>query len=271
MAEDRKGGSSARDWFPEPGTVVPDPVAAARLAMKPARPSRFYKTASIAPGETGGFRVLLDGRSVRTPGRKPVTVASEAAARLIAAEWDAQGAQIDPSIMPATRIVNSAIDGVADNMDAVQAEIVAYAGTDLTCYRAADPARLVAWQDAAWNPVLGWLRDAHGALFVQVQGIQHAPQPEAALAAVERLIAGIDDPVALAALHVMTTLTGSALIALAVAIGPFDAAGGWAAAHADELYQEEVWGADEEAGERRTLRERNFLAACALWQALQSG
>jgi chaperone required for assembly of F1-ATPase len=267
MAEERKGG--VRDWFPEPGTAVPDPVAAARLGMKPVRPARFYTDVTVGPGEGGGQRILLDGRPIRTPGRRRVEVASEAAARLIAAEWDAQGVEIDPAAMPATRIVNSAIDGVADNMQAVRAEVVAYAGTDLTCYRAADPERLVGCQNAAWNPVLDWMRDDHGALFVQVQGIQHAPQPQAAIAAVARLVDTIDDPVALAALNVMTTLTGSALIALAVAHGRLDVTEGWAAAHADELYQEELWGADEEAIERRALRERDFRAAEALWSALR--
>jgi chaperone required for assembly of F1-ATPase len=269
MAEERKPASGARDWFPEPGTAVPDPVAAARLAMKPARPARFYMDVSVAAGEAGGFRVLLDGRPIRTPGRRAVELGSEAAARLIAAEWQAQAAEIDPATMPATRIANSAIDGVSDAMEAVRAEIVAYAGTDLVCYRAADPARLVACQEAAWNPVLDWIREAHGALFVQVQGIRHAEQSQAALDVVARLVGDVGDPVALAALNVMTTLTGSALIALAVAHGRLDAAAGWAAAHADELYQEEVWGADEEASVRRSLRERDFLAAHALWRALQ--
>ena len=59
----------------------------------------------------------------------------------------------------------------------------------------------------------------------------------------------------------MTTLTGSALLALAVAEGFLDAPGAWKAAHVDEDFQMRAWGADDEALARRERRWREMEAA----------
>ena len=184
-------------------------------------------------------------------------------AEALAAEWQGQGERIDPATMPLTRIANSAIDRVAGEMAPVRAEIVKYAGSDLVCYRGEGPASLVAAQEAAWDPVLAWAREALGARFVLAEGIIAVEQPAESLAAVDTALAGLD-PLRLAAVHVVTTLTGSALIALAVlngALGPEEA---WAAAHVDEDWQMEQWGRDEMALARRAARWRDMQAAALI-------
>jgi len=180
---------------------------------------------------------------------------------LIAAEWAAQGETIEPMSMPATRLANSAIDGVAATLSETKAEIARYAEADLVCYRADAPAALVAQQAAAYDPVVAWAREALGTRFVTTVGVAHVAQPEAALAAARAAVEAYADPFAVAALHVMTSLTGSLMIALMAAKGALSADAAWRAAHVDEDFQISRWGEDEEGKSRRGARWRDFEAA----------
>lgn len=248
-----------------------DPLRAVQNDMKRALPKRFYKEATVAPRD-GVYAVLLDGRAVRTPAGGALALPTEAAARLVAAEWAAQGEQIDPQAMPVTRLVNSALDGVARDLPGVVADIVKYAGSDLVCYRAGEPEGLVAAQAAAWDPVLAFAREKFGARFILAEGVMFAAQPDHAIAAFSRAVDAIaaepDAVPRIAALHSLTTLTGSALIALMVAHGALGVAEAWAAAHVDEDWQMKLWGADEEALAKRAQRFVDVKAAADLWTAL---
>ncbi len=249
---------SDQDWFGAGST--PDPLRAARAGTRPALPKRFYREAAVQAGE-GGFGLVLDGRPARTPAKNPLAVAEPALAEALAAEWNAQGEVIDPARMPLTRLVNSAIDGVATRREAVAEDIAAYAGSDLVVYRAGDPLRLVEEQARAWDPVLAWMHDVHGAHFILSEGVMHVQQPPGALAVVRTAVDRITSPVALAGLHTATTLTGSVLIALMLADRALTPDAAWAAAHVDEDYQASVWGRDAEAEARRALRRAEFDAA----------
>jgi chaperone required for assembly of F1-ATPase len=255
--------TDSRDWFPSDDE--PNPMRAAQAGMKPALPKRFYKEAGVEERD-GAFLLTLDGRTAKTPSKQALAVPTRALAEAMAAEWAGQGAEIDPSTMPITRIVNSAIDGVTPRQGEVIDDLVRYAGSDLIYYRVSEPARLVQSQDSAWNPILDWARDAHGARFTLGEGVMHVAQPDEAVGAVRRAIEQIRSPFALAALHVMTTLSGSVLIALAHASRQLDVEQAWAAAHVDELYQESVWGEDYEAMERRRRREADFRAASEVYR-----
>jgi chaperone required for assembly of F1-ATPase len=249
--------------FGAAGQRQPDPVAAAQSGMRNALPKRFYENAAVLERD-GLFHVALDGRTARTPARNPLAVGSRTVAEALAAEWQAQLARIDPAVMPLTRLVNSALDGVADQHEAVRAEIVRYAGSDALCYRAGEPQELVERQDALWNPILRETEAALGARFVLAQGVMFAQQPETTLAAITRRVADISAPLALAGAHTVMTLTGSTILMLALADGWLDADAVWAAAHCDEDYQIEIWGQDEEAAERRVIRRAEFDAAVLL-------
>lgn len=226
-------------------------------------PKRFYERVSVEPRE-GAFVVLLDGRELRTPARARLALPARGLAEAVAREWEAQGASIDPATMPLTRLVNSALDGVAREAEAVRADIVRYAGSDLVCYRAGDPQRLVEAQAARWDPVLAWAGEALGARFILAEGVMFTAQPEPALARMRAAVEAVPAPLTLAALHVATTLTGSALIALALAHGHLTADEAWDAAHVDEDVQMEIWGQDAEAMERRAGRRADFDAAATL-------
>lgn len=268
MSKDHRSDFTA-DWFGDgQDPAAYDPVRSARGAMKTKLPKRFYKDVASAV-QDGAHVVLLDGRPARTKSRALLAVPNAEAAALLVAEWGAQVDVIDPSTMPTTRMVHTAIDHVADAFEAVLADILNYARTDATCYRAADPVALVALEAQHWDPVLAYMRDIYGARFVLSEGIAHVAQPESAIDALETRLRRITGPIALAALHVLTTISGSALIAIAVADGLLDADSGYDAGDVDADYEVSVWGTDEEATERRANRLRDFRAAVALFRALE--
>ena len=242
------------------GASGKDPMRAAQANMRPAPVKRFYKAVEVGEAD-GRHALLLDGRGARTPGRNPLAAKSRALMLEAAAEWERQHETIDPAKMPLTRLLNSAIDGVAHTMAETRADILGYAGSDLLCYRAEEPDTLVARQAHAFDPVLRWAADSLGARLNVTTSVMHVAQPPEALAAIGAELDTYEDPVAVAALSVMTTLTGSALLALAVARGFLSAEAAWQAAHVDEDFQAERWGADAEAMARREARWREFEAA----------
>ena len=187
-----------------------DPMRAAQANMRPEPVRRFYKTVEVREAD-GRHALTLDGRGARTPGRNPLAAASRPLMLRVAEEWARQGETLDPADMPITRLLNSAIDGVARTMEETRAEIVRYAGSDLLCYRAEEPELLAERQRLAFDPVLDWAARTLGARFALTAGVTHIEQPPETLAAVRAAVDRFDDPAALAALSVVTTLTGSAL------------------------------------------------------------
>ena len=246
-----------------------DPIAMARRDLKKALPKRFYKVVTTAPVE-GGFGLLLDGKPVRTPGKASLVLPTEALADSVALEWSAQTDLIEPDSMPLTKLANTAIDGVARNLEGTIAEVAKFAETDLVCYRAGTPDALVAAQAAYWDPILDFARDTLGARFILSEGIVYVEQPASARLVVRRAVEAIAfgeaGAMRLAALSVMTSLTGSVLAALAVAMGAMTVDVAWDAAHVDEDFQARMWGADAEATARRERRWTDMKAAADLYR-----
>jgi chaperone required for assembly of F1-ATPase len=238
------------------------PVKPKRLGQEPIRPplpKRFYKEVAVATIESG-YTVHLDGRAIKTPKKSALIVPTRALAAAMAAEWQAQGKLVDPETMPLTRLANTALDAVTRELAAVRADIVAFAGTDALCYRADAPSELVALQTACWDPILAWAAQDLGATLQVTSAIQHKPQSPIALAAVAKTLDSFD-AWQITALHVMTTLTGSAVLALAVGHHHLAVEQAWTAAHIDEDWQALRWGADEEAQTRRAYRLSQIQAA----------
>jgi len=258
-----------RDIFEEIFINQPlDPMESARKGARPRLSKRFYKSAHVGEGGADGFPVLLDGKPVRTPARRPLAAPTRALAETIAREWDAQGDMVDPTTMPLTRLVNAIIDGVGEQHAAVAEEIVQYLGSDLVCYRADAPEGLVERQTQAWDPLLAWARDDLGARFVLAEGVMHMAQPREAIDAARRVIPADVNNVKniwrLGALSSIVTLTGSALLALALAEGAIEPEAAWLAAHVDEDWQMSQWGRDDMALARRVYRRAEFDAAVAV-------
>lgn len=245
----------------------PDPVKRAQNQMKTPLAKRFYDKVDVRE-QPEGYAVHLDGKPVRTPGKAMLLLPTEGAAKLVADEFSAQGENIDLVTMPVMRLANTAIDGVATDTQAVLEDILRFSSSDLLCYRADAPERLVERQSEAWDPVLDWARSQLGARFFLAEGVMHVEQPRETIAAIGVHLRQREQPMKLAALHVMTSITGSALLALAVEAGELDVEAAWLAAHVDEDWNAEQWGEDFEAAARRAARKRDFTAAADLLGAL---
>jgi chaperone required for assembly of F1-ATPase len=242
-----------------------NPVEVTRRGARPTLRQRFYANAGIS-AVAEGHAVRLDDKPVLTPGRRVLAAPLPALAAAIAAEWDAQREVVDPGKMPLTRLANVTIDGVAQRPGPVVAEIAKYLASDLLLYRAADPSGLVERQRLRWDPILAWAAETFGACFRPTEGITHVTQPEEALKAAEAAIP--TDPWRLGAVHSVTTLTGSALLALALAHGRLSANEVWEGANVDEDWNMEQWGRDEQALERRSFRFAELEAAATVLRCM---
>lgn len=227
---------------------------------------KFYKTASAKKGKDG-FEVHLDGKPLKTPLKENLSIPTRELARLIAAEWQAQGDIITPDTLPLTRLANTAQDVTLNNFDKVLDEVVAFAAHDLLCYRTGEPKGLHKQEAALWDPYLAWAKNAHGISLQIAHGISPVEQDKAALKKLARRLHGLS-PFMLAALHNATTLTGSVILALALAEGFTKADDIWRAAHVDEDFQVAKWGKDVEAENMRSLRRKLFDAVSVFMNAL---
>ncbi len=246
---------------------TPGGARISREAVAPVLPKRFYKMAATGTDDTGNITILLDGRPVRTPKRQLLAVPTAALGDTIAAEWSAQGETIDPTTMPLTRTANTAIDGIVGREREIHDDIVEYIGNDLICYRAEAPRELVAIQNAAWDPVLEWIAQAFATRLRTTAGIMPIEQD---IVDVARIASALSRETAfsLAPLHIMTTLTGSALLTIAYRKGFMKPEAVWTATHVDEDWQIAQWGADAEAMERREKRWAEFQAAARFLELL---
>ena len=235
-----------------------DPEEAVRQSTRGPRRKRFYTTAGITSAPDG-FGIVLDDKPIRTPSGRPLLAPTREIAEAIAAEWAAQTDIINPMTMPLTRLANSVIEAVADRVEAVVDDVAKYFESDLLFYRAGHPDSLVEREARHWDPVVFWAAETLGAHFILAEGIMHVRQPDQAVAAARSALPL--EPWRIAALHVVTTLTGSALLALALLHGRLDEDQVWSAAHVDEDWNSEQWGVDEEVTARRAARLTDFKAA----------
>lgn len=230
---------------------------------------RFYKEASIDAGD-GGYCVLLDGRPMRTPAKSVLVVPTLALAEAIAAEWREvpENAEINVTHLSLTRLAATGIDRVATQRARVIEDTAKYAGSDLLCYRATDPADLVASQNEIWQPLLDWAAERYGARLTVASGVSFVTQPAESLAAFEAAIARHTD-MALSALFNLTHISGSVVIALAVSEKRLTAEQAFAAGQLDELYQIEKWGEDPIAKERHEGIRKDLAAGARFLDLLQ--
>ncbi|WP_062226431.1 ATP12 family chaperone protein [Aureimonas frigidaquae] len=233
----------------------------------PELPKRFYAQAT-AVETAGGHQVHLDGRALRTPGKAVIQLSAQETAQETAAEWAAQGERIDPSTMPMTRLVNTIVDGVVPDPAAIRDDLSRYVETDLLVYRAEGPEGLCRRQSEGWDPILAWAQERIGGPFHMATGVMHVAQPPQTLERFRAILSQTSDPFRVAALHQMTTLTGSAILALAVAEERVTGADAFELAHVDEDWNISLWGDDAEAAARRAARRADMLVAERLYRQM---
>jgi chaperone required for assembly of F1-ATPase len=225
---------------------------------------RFYEHVSVAPAE-GGFAVLLDGRPVQTPAKNRLALPTSALAEVIAEEWRGQGEEIKPVSMPFLRLADTVIDGIIANPAPVVDAVMRFADNDLLCYRADTP-QLAARQAAGWDPMLDWAARRHGADLAVADGLNHIDQPAEALEKLRARVAGFG-AYELAALHVAASITGSLVLALALAEGEITPVRAFELSRIDEAFQAETWSQDHEAQVRAAALAREIDVAAAFMTA----
>jgi chaperone required for assembly of F1-ATPase len=228
---------------------------------------RFWTNADVV--EAGdGFGIALDSKTVKTPARAELVVPSRALADAIAAEWNSTGETIEPRAMPLTGLANAAIDRVGPDRQRFAAGIARYAESDLTCYRAEGPTKLVARQAESWDALLGWARRRYDVDFACVQGVMHVAQPDETLRKIGHAVAALDD-FALAGLSPLVSIGGSLVAGLAVLEEAIPVETAWEAVSLDDRWQLEQWGADEEAEAMLDTRRGDFMAAARFLDLLR--
>lgn len=228
-------------------------------------PKRFWQKAEVVP--TGDqFAIALDGRPVNTPSRRQLVVPTHAMATRIAAEWEAQVEKVDPTTMPWTRSANSALDKVPDQRAEVEAHLSGYADTDLLSYRAEGPEELITRQAAGWDPVLDWVEVKFGVRPATTLGVMPVKQDPSHIKRLAGYMAPMSD-FALTGFHDLVTLSGSYILAVAVAENELESEAGWALSRIDEEWQIEQWGADDEATKQATSKKGAFFHAVEFLQS----
>lgn len=220
---------------------------------------RFWKEVSVEQAE-GGWCVALDGRPLRTQGGAPQVVPTRALTEALAAEWEAQGEEVEPRAFVFRDLADYAIDRVAPDRPAAAARLLPYAETDTLCYRADPDEPLYRRQQEVWEPLVAACEARHGLRLERVSGIVHRPQPRETIARLEQTL-GAFDPFTLAALETLTSLTASLVAGLAALEQDADAQALFAAANCEEDWQAELWGWDAKARERRDTRLEAFCRA----------
>ncbi len=255
-----------REILEDAAKHIQDGYGRAQANEKRVLPKRFYKKVEVKQTENG-FTILLDGRAVKTPSKKSLNVPNKQLAQQLAVEWQAQEKEIDPAKMPLTRLINSALEGDGGGEQALKKEIINYAGSDLLLYRADSPKTLVKAQEEHWDSVLALIAQRFSVKFLPTIGIIHQVQPEATLLRLEQSLDGLER-FKLTSLMSITSMTGSALLAIALFYKLIDADKAWSAAHVDEDFNNHVWGEDIEAKAKRDKRRVEFDSALKLLDLL---
>ena len=224
-------------------------------------PKRFWKATEVASVD-GGFSVLLDGRTVKTPAKAALVVPTEGLANAVAQEFAAQDEFIDPNTMPFTRTCNSAIDKVRVQHAEVADLLADYGDSDLLCYRADSPGELVTRQAEKWDPLLDWATQTLGARLEPRVGVMHSPQDAHAIALLREKVHALD-AFQLAAFHDLVSMSGSLIIGFAAKSDAWPISELWDVSRLDELWQEEQWGVDEEAQDIVAIKKTAFEHAHA--------
>ena len=227
---------------------------------------RFWKEARAVERD-GGWGVDLDGKPLRTPAREPLIVPTKSLAEAISAEWNGVEEKIDPGALPLTGLANAAVDRVAPDKEAFAQDLARYAEADLACYRVEGPSALVDRQVESWDALLGWGRRRFDVDFRTTSGIVHVDQPVATIDRLSQAVAALD-PVRLAGLSPLVTISGSLLAALGVLEGAFTSEQAWEAVTVEDHWQLEQWGSDAEAEAALDNRRRDFMAAARFLELL---
>jgi chaperone required for assembly of F1-ATPase len=220
---------------------------------------RFYTTVTAELTEAG-WRVLLDGRGIKSVAGRPQLLPTRVLAEAMCLEWADQGEEIDTARFFLRDLADYAIDVAGTGRDPLIRGLVAYAETDTLCYRAEAGEPMRERQEAVWEPLLSMTEHRWDVHFERISGVMHQPQPLPTIVRMRKVLAAQDN-FTLAALNTLTSLAASLVIGLAAIEPDADARALWSAANLEEEWQAELWGKDAEAEARRARRYGAFESA----------
>ena len=214
--------------------------------MKAAAKRVYDKVAvRVASVASEGFIITLDGRELKTPAQRVLTLPTRALDSAVAIEWEAQDRHIRPATMPLMKLATTTIDQVPDIRSTMTESMLRCLEADLACFRTADEPELLKKEEEVFAPLISWA--AHElALPLDVSEELYLSHPPTALPRATQLLAEADDW-QLAALDQATNTSKSLVLALALAHGRIGADECVKAARVAEQHQIDEWG-EVEAG-----------------------
>ena len=210
---------------------------------------RFYKNVTVKTSESG-YQICLDDRPVRSPAKAVVMVPSQALAEAVQAEWQAVGDEIQPEDMPLYSMAVTITDRVTPQRQELADELAGYIHDDVLRYRSVDDLDLASRQTKMWDPWLNWAEQECGLRLSTTAGLM----PVFAEATTEHIVRNRLQPLADAqfgCLYRVATLSGSVVLGMAFQGRQLGAHDVFETAFLDELYQNSLWGTDEEAADRQ--------------------
>lgn len=202
----------------------------------------YYRMVSIVEREHG-FVITINNQFLFTPGGKLFIVPNYALATAIAVEWQFQENRFLNTGLSLTQLVNTAIDRGRLLQKRGFSALLTFVATDLVCYRAPTPQRLIERQQIFWQPLLDWVATHYRASLEVTVGVMPIVQPEPAITALQLALEELD-VLRLVAIYGVANVCGSLVIALALVEGIINVDTAFASAQLDLLFQMEQWGVD---------------------------
>ena len=190
-----------------------------------------------------GIALVRDGEVLTTPKQNEVVLPHQTLAEAVADDFGAQSAG------NIKKLTYTVLDQVEEARDIIVESMLTYLHTDTICYMSEDP-ELQQYERKHWQPIIDWVEERFVCRLEIFEGVMPGDQSEETAEAISAHIESYNNW-QLTALMDLGTHLSSLLLALAVMEGRLDVEQAFECAYADELYQNEKWGADEEAEARR--------------------
>lgn len=224
---------------------------------------RFYTMVSSRKIDDG-YEIQLDGKAIQTPLKMDLVAPSKALADAVVVEWSEQVDTVKPETMPLTQLLITSIDKIRDR-EKITKSAMRYLDTDLVCYWAKEPEELAKEQKEVWGRWVKWFDEHFEVPLYTTKKIDPIKQEEEAHKRAWNYIEALDDQY-FTVLHVMTSLSGSLILALAFVEGDISPEEIFAASYLEELYKgrlynEELHGASPEEEAEREDFKRDAAAA----------
>ena len=224
---------------------------------------RFWKEVRITQ-ESGGFSIELDQRPVRLPKGTCLSVPSYALAEALAEEWRAAGCGEEKSFtladLPLTGMTGFMLECLASEREAVIQSLLAYAQSDVLCYREASYSALYRRQSEVWDPLLQQLEILLGCRFITTTGVMPITQTNEMIDIFQRALEACTQA-ELTVLGNVVPILGSLALGFLILKANMTAETAVDSATLDEQFQMSLWGEEAEKKRRIAMMKQDISTA----------